>query len=155
MVEDFAARNNVEKAKRGADFEAEIEELLVEAQSRKVIDGFRKEPEYSGCFRPDFEVWKGDTILLIDATTTARTDRIKGKLWDAYNAKRLIRDQVKDEKSGKVKKVLSCIVVQKIEGKEKKAFERAKKYIEKCSKPLDAVDLLLSVEEFVELLRAL
>jgi hypothetical protein len=155
MVEDFATRDNIEKAKRGANFEAEIEGLLVKAQLSKVIDGFRKKPEYGGCFRPNFEVRKGDTILLIDATTTARTDRIKGKLWDAYNAKRLIRSQVKDEGGGKVKKVLSCIVVQKTEGEEKEAFERAKKYIEECSKPLDAVDLLLSVEEFVELLRAL
>jgi hypothetical protein len=153
-VEDFAARNNIEKATRGANFEAKIEGLLKEAQSSKVIDSFRKKPVYNYCFRPDFEVRKGDTILLVDVTTTARTDRIKGKLWDAYSAKRLIQSQVKGETGGKVK-VLSCIVVQETEGKEKEAFERAKEYIEKCSKPLDAVDLLLSVEEFVELLRTL
>lgn len=149
MAVDFATQDNIEKAKSGRNFESEVKRLLVMAEKNKVIDAFRHMPIYTGCFRPNFEIRKGNKIVLVDATTTARTDRFKGKLWDAYFTKKILTQQARPRKKISVS---SYIVVQKTDGKERNAFLRGKKYVQRCSKPFGAADDVLSVEEFLRML---
>lgn len=143
---DYVILDNIEKAKRGRRFENEVKNLLAVLKSRGIVDNYRSQPVYEGCFRPDFEVHVGDTIVVIDVTTTVRTDREKGKLWDAYWAKQILRKRYPE------KRIEAITVVQKVEGRERTNFEAARSYIEKCSKPYDAVDHIMSLEDFVRYL---
>jgi len=141
--EDYAILDNIEKAKRGRKFENEIDNLLKFLKNKGVVDHYVRQPIYEQCFRPDFEVHIGDTIIVIDVTTTVRTDREKGKLWDAYWAKQTLKRKY----PGKV--IEAITVVQKTTGREWGNYVRAKAYIEKCSKPYDAVDYIMTLEEFI------
>jgi len=144
--EDYAILDNIEKAKSGRKFEDEIEELLKTLRTKGVVDYYERQPVYEECFRPDFEVHVGDHIIVVDATTTARTDREKGKLWDAYWAKQILRKRYPE------KTVEAITVVQKTSGRERRNFEEIKKYIEKCGRPKCSVDHAMDVEEFVRYL---
>ena len=146
---DFATRDNIEKARNGREFEKRLAGNILEPlKSKGVIDDFKFQPVYAGCFNPDFEVRKGNKIVVVDTTTTARTDRIKGKQWNAYHAKRILRSQP-SLKKGK-KEITAYVVVRSTRDREKASFLRAKKNIAKCS--YDSVDDVLSVEEFDKLL---
>lgn len=140
---DYAILDNIEKAKHGGEFENEVSRLLSTLQGRGVVDRFTRRPIYSQCFRPDFEIHVGGTVLVVDTTTTVRTDREKGKLWDAYWAKKVLKSMYLG------RRVEAVTLVQKTTGKERSNYEVARKYIEECSRPYDAVDYVMSLEDFV------
>lgn len=149
---DFATRDNIEKARSGKEFERRlIFGVLEPFKAKAFVDSYSYQPVYEGCFNPDFEVRKKNKIVIVDTTTTARTDRIKGKQWNAFHGKRVAKSKLSLE--GKKVEVLAFVVVRDTRGKEKKNFQRAKEYIKKCS--YGSLDGILSVAEFAELLAEL
>lgn len=147
---DFATRDNIEKAKSGREFERRlISGVLEPLKAKGIIDDYTYQPVYEQCFKPDFEVRKKNKIIIVDTSTTARTDRIHGKQWNAYHAKRIIKSKPTFSRKEE-KEIMAFVVVRDTKGREKGYFRRAKDYIKRCSH--GSLDGILSVEEFAELL---
>ncbi len=134
---------NRSRSLRGSGFEDKIEGVLIKLKNNKRIKGFVRKPKvYDGEFNPDFAVEKNDgTIVSIDSTTTARTDRLRGKQWDAYGTKNYFKEVHK-------KDIKSVVVVDEVNTsqKEKDNFRRCKDH---CRMPHSALDDTFSVEELV------
>ena len=83
-------------------------------------------------------------IVSIDSTTTARTDRLRGKQWDAYGTK--LYHLEKEEKE-----IIAVVVVQDtdVSKKEKANFRRCKA---RAMLPHSALEGVVSIEELITLL---
>ena len=150
-MDEAARKDNIAKANRGRKLEDCIKCLLNKLKACAVIEDFVGHPEYPEgcpCFRPDFEVRMGNKIIIIDVTTTARTDREKGKLWDAFWSKKVLL-LARCEK-----RVEALTIVGDPCGnqRERENYMNLKAYIEKCSKPYGAVDEVMTVSEFLRYL---
>lgn len=100
MTDLIESKSNGKKSRNGRKLEVKIEDTLNSYSKEKKIKSFVVQPKYSHPttskkqFRPDFEIElnNGD-ILILDSTTTARSDRIKGKQWDARGIKEHFSDK--------------------------------------------------------------
>ena len=144
-MDKIAQSANQSRSKRGNSFEFNIKELLKVMKQNGKIKDFKSKPLiYNGEFNPDFTVEKNnENIVCIDSTTTARTDRLRAKQWDAYGTKMYF--------SEKKKKVIAVVVVQDINTsqREKDNFRLCKA---RCRLPHSALDEVVSVKELVNLL---
>lgn len=145
-MDEIAQKANQARSSRGSRFETKIEDLFSVMLERNVIKGFKRSPIiFNGEFNPDFIVEKKDgKIFSIDSTTTARTDRLRGKQWDAHGTKLYFLKE-------KNKEILAVVVIQDfdISEREQANFRRCKK---RCTLPHSALDGVVSVDELVELL---
>ena len=80
--------------------------------------------------------------MVIDCTTTARRDRIKSKLWDAYWLKKL----------WKYRNTTCIVIIENDTNKEKGHFRRAKALVKECSNKYKMVDYILTINQFDEIL---
>lgn len=92
LMDRIAQSANSARSLRGGNFEDRIEAMLSNLKAKGKIRGFKRKPKiFNGEFNPDFIIEKKNgEIISIDSTTTARTDRLRAKQWDAYGTKRLI-----------------------------------------------------------------
>ncbi len=145
-MDKIAQSANQSRSVRGSAFEDKIEALLVRMKKSNKIREFTRKPViFDGEFRPDFVVEKNNgNIISIDSTTTARTDRLRAKQWDAHGTK-LYFSRVKKKKVGAV------VVVDEINTsqREKDNFRLCKA---RCRLPYSALDDTVSVSELVKLL---
>lgn len=86
--------DNSLKSQNGNCLNKHVEQLLIECLSKGYIKEYRKEPKYQAIgfeqsqFNPDFEITlKDGSIIVIDNTTSIRSDRMKQKQWDALGIK--------------------------------------------------------------------
>lgn len=91
---DFVAKDNSYKSNHGIKLNNEINDILDTYLQEGLIKNYKKEPKYSCCkggkkqFNPDFEIQlQSGQIVIVDNTTTVRSDRIKQKQWDALGVK--------------------------------------------------------------------
>lgn len=143
-MDKIAQKANSARSLRGGDFETKIEELLKVMLEENKIKFFKRKPKiFDGEFNPDFVVERNDgQIVSIDSTTTARSDRLRGKQWDAYGTKLFHTEKKK-------KKIIAVVAVQDINGKEADNFRRCKARI---MLPHSALDGVVSVDELMTLL---
>jgi len=144
-MDEIAQKANQARSSRGNIFERKIEELLGVMLDKKKIKGFERSPKvYDGEFNPDFIIStnKGD-IICVDSTTTARTNRLRGKQWDAHGTKMYFLEK-------KRKKIIALVVIQDHDTneKEKANFRRCKMRV---TLPHSALDKVVSVKEFMEI----
>lgn len=143
-MDKIAQSANSSRSLRGDVFESKIERTLSKMLKDKVIKRFQRKPKiFEGEFNPDFTIERKDgTIICVDSTTTARTDRLRAKQWDAYGTKLYF--------SEKGKKVIAVVVVDEfdISIKEKANFRLCKA---RCELPHSALDKVLSPKELVKL----
>lgn len=140
-----AQKANQARSLRGGNFETRIERMLSRMLKAKKIREFKRAPNiFDGEFNPDFIIEKNDGgIISIDATTTARTDRLRAKQWDAYGTKKYF-----SEKGKNVKAVVVVDEINTSQG-EKDNFRRCKTRV---MLPHSALDGVISVKELVTLL---
>lgn len=145
-MDKIAQKANQARSLRGGSFESKIEELLKEMRDSGQIRNFQRKPKiFNGEFNPDFIVEKNNRkIVSVDSTTTARSDRLKGKQWDAFGTKKYFLERRK-------KKIESVVVVQDSDTTqaEKDNFRRCKA---RTKLPHSALDDVVSVGGFVTLL---
>ena len=145
-MDKIAQSANQARSSRGSTFEVNIENLLKEMLKSKKITSFTRSPIiFNKEFNPDFIVEKLDgNIVCIDSTTTARTDRLRGKQWDA-NGTKLYFNEVKN------KEITAVVVVQDTEtsDSERANFRRCKV---RTTLPHSALDEVVSVDGLVNLL---
>jgi len=145
-MDKIAQSANSARSRRGGTFENKIEELLSTMLKEKKIVSFKRSPKiFDGEFNPDFIVEKKNgQIVSIDSTTTARTDRLRGKQWDAYGTKLYFLENEKKE-------IIAVVVVQDSNTTKKEAdnFRRCKARI---MLPHSALDGVVSIDELVTLL---
>lgn len=145
-MDKIAQKANSARSSRGSVFEIKIEELLKAMLEKKKIKYFERSPKiFDGEFNPDFVVEKKNgQIVSIDSTTTARTDRLRGKQWDAHGTKLFYLENDKKE-------IVAVVVVQddKITKKEADNFRRCKARV---MLPHSALDGVVSVDELITLL---
>ena len=86
--------DNSFKSTNGNALNKYVEQILTEYASLGYIKKFIKEPKYrmpgfeQTQFNPDFEITLLDSsIIVIDNTTTIRSDRMKQKQWDSFGVK--------------------------------------------------------------------
>jgi hypothetical protein len=146
-MDRIAQRANQSRSMRGGTFEIKINRMLSKMLKDNKIKGFKRKPKiYGGEFNPDFVVEKNNgKIISIDATTTARTDRLRAKQWDAYGTKKYF--------SEKGKTVKAVVVVDEINTsrREKDNFRLCKA---RCKLPYSALDDTVSVKELKDLLKS-
>ena len=122
-MDEIAQKANSARSKRGGDFETKIEDLLSTMLENKKINSFKRSPKiFNREFNPDFIVEKKNgQIISIDSTTTARTDRLRGKQWDAHGTKLFYLENDKKE-------IVAVVVVQDTDVSKKEAdnFRRCK-----------------------------
>jgi len=137
----IAQSANSSRSKRGTGFEGYIEEILEQMQNKLKIRGFKKKPQiFDGEFNPDFLIEKNDgSFVCIDTTTTARSDRLRGKQWDAYGTKLFYQEH---------SKIKAFVVVQDTDTKknEEDNFRRCKARVRL---PHSALDDVISVKDFI------
>lgn len=145
-MDKIAQKANASRSQRGGDFEIRIEEMLSRMLKNKKIRGFKRAPNiFDGEFNPDFIIEKNNGVIIsIDATTTARTDRLRAKQWDAYGTKIYFLKVRK-------KKIIALVVVDetKISQSEKDNFRRCKA---RCKLPHSALDGVVSMNELINLI---
>jgi len=145
-MDKIAQRANQSRSVRGNTFENKVEDLLSKMKQKKRIKNFKRKPTiFEGEFRPDFVVEKNDSsIVSIDSTTTARTDRLRAKQWDAYGTKLYFSKMKK-------KKAIAVVVVDETDTSqmEKDNFRLCKA---RCRLPYSALDDTLSIKELVDIL---
>jgi hypothetical protein len=92
-MDKIAQAANRARSKRGGKFEEKLVELFEVSKREKKIKDYERNPSiFNGEFNPDFVVKTNkDEIVCLDATTTARTDRLRAKQWDAYGTKLFYR----------------------------------------------------------------
>jgi hypothetical protein len=81
------SESNSSKSLNGYNLEEKVESLLNQMLQTKHIVSFTKQPVYNDQFRPDFEIHTTKRIIVVDTTTTIRSDRMHGKQWTAYGTK--------------------------------------------------------------------
>ena len=144
-MDKIAQKANQSRSVRGNIFETRIEDLLSLMKQKKKIKGFKRKPNiFGGEFLPDFVIEKNNgDIVSVDSTTTARTDRLRAKQWDAYGTKKYF--------SEKGKNVKAVVVVDETDTsqREKDNFRLCKA---RCRLPYSALDDTLSVKELTDLL---
>ncbi len=145
-MDKIAQKANQARSVRGGKFETALNELFEEMKKKGKIKDFKFKPKiFGGEFNPDWLVEdnKGNMVS-IDSTTTARTDRLRGKQWDAYGTK-LYFEETKGQK------IKSVVVVQDtdISQKEKDNFRRCKTRVKL---PHSSLDEVVSIKELVSLL---
>lgn len=86
--------DNSFKSTNGNALNKYVEQILIEYALLGYIKKFIKEPKYrmpgfeQTQFNPDFEITLLDgSIIVIDNTTTIRSDRMKQKQWDSFGVK--------------------------------------------------------------------
>ena len=145
-MDKIAQSANSSRSKRGTGFEAIIVSILNDLLLKKKIKSFEEKPKiFSGEFNPDFLVVKNNSkVVSIDSTTTARTDRLRGKQWDAYGTKLYYKKKKK-------LKITSLVVVQDsaTTKMEKDNFRRCKNRVKL---PHSALDEVVSVDELKKVL---
>lgn len=110
----------------------------------KIRNCSRKPKIFNGEFNPDNVVEKNNgKIIIIDSTTTARTDRMRGKQWDAYGTKKYFTEK------GKVATAVMVVDETDKNQREKDNFRRCKAH---CKLPHSALDDAVSVKELIDLL---
>ena len=144
-MDKVAQEANSSRSLRGGKFETRIESLLSNLKAEGKIKQFKRKPKiFSGEFNPDFVIEKNNgEIVSIDSTTTARTDRLRGKQLDAYGTKIYFSEKRKNTRA--------FVVVDEIETskREKDNFRHCKEH---CKLPHSALDDTLSVEGLIALL---
>jgi len=146
-MDKIAQSANSSRSSRGSIFEVKIESLLEVMVSEKKIKGFTRSPRiFNREFNPDFIIEKNNGgIVSVDSTTTARTDRLRGKQWDANGTKMYFSE---------VKKIAitALVVIQDHDTTEaeKNNFRRCKI---RSTLPHSALDGVFSVDELVEFLK--
>ena len=96
-------------------------------------------------FNPDFIVEKNNgEMVSIDSTTTARTDRLRGKQWDAHGTKLYFTE--------KQQKEITAVVVIQDSDTTKKESDNFRRCQARCKLPHSALNEVVSVEELVTLL---
>lgn len=143
---------NQEKSVAGHDFEKEIvakltgSEIEFYAQPKYAYPGYSEKQ-----FSPDFMVLCGEKnsitkVIVADATTSVRHDRLKGKQWDADNAKKAIADIYKDAQVYYI-----VVVPNQLAEKEQKHVDHEKKKIlsREQKKYYSAIDDMMPLDEFV------
>lgn len=146
-MDKIAQKANSARSLRGGSFEDKLEDLFSEMKTQKIIKKFNRKPKiFDGEFNPDFiiEMNNGE-IISIDGTTTARTDRIRGKQWDAYGTKKYFVEKHN-------KNIKSFVVVQDTDTsqREKDNFRRGGA---RCKLPHTALDDVISVDKLVEIIK--
>lgn len=145
-MDKIAQSANQSRSTRGHEFESGIEKKLEEMKSDNKIKSFTRSPKiFAKEFNPDFIVEKNDgSIVSIDSTTTARTDRLRGKQWDAHGTKIYFQEE-------KNKEISAVVVIQDTDTNDREIanFRRCKT---RCQLPHTSLDGVLSVDELVELL---
>ncbi len=144
VMDKIAQKANQSRSIRGDDFESDIEDMFSEMLANNKIKSFKRKPKiFGGEFNPDFIVENiNGEIISIDSTTTARTDRLRAKQWDAYGTKMYFAE--------KNKKAIAVVVVQDfdVSQKEKDNFRLCKA---RCRLPHSALDEVVSKEELMAL----
>lgn len=94
FINSIQTLDNSLKSTNGNTLNKYIGDKLLEFVSLGYINGFIREPKYTmpgyehPQFNPDFEITLLDgSIIIIDNTTTVRSDRIKQKQWDSFGIK--------------------------------------------------------------------
>jgi len=145
-MDKIAQSANSSRSLRGGTFETEIENILSKLLGKNKIKSFERHPSiFNGEFNPDFIVERNDgRIISIDSTTTARTDRLRGKQWDGYGTKLYFKETQKKE-------IISVVVIQDtdVNDREKANFRRCKS---RAMLPHSALDGVVSVNELIVLL---
>lgn len=145
-MDKVAQKANSSRSLRGGTFETQIESILSSMLDKKKTKSFERSPKiFNREFNPDFVVEKKNgQIVSIDSTTTARTDRLRGKQWDAHGTKLFYLENEKKE-------IIAVVVVQddKITQKEADNFRRCKARV---MLPHSALDGVVSVDELISLL---
>lgn len=146
LMDRIAQKANQARSVRGGVFEVKITKLLSVMKREKRIKDFKVKPAiFDGEFNPDWIIEKNNgSIVGVDSTTTARTDRLRAKQWDAYGTKLYYKEIKK-------KRVLALVVVQddKTTQKEKDNFRRCKS---RCRLSHSALDDVVSLKEFIKIL---
>ena len=141
MPKSYAIADNRAKSRHGSDFES-----VIESELRQYSLNYRSQPKYGNQFNPNFEIVTTDKIYIIDCTTTARSDRLKQKQFDAHGVKLILKS----------KSVEFFVVIKNIEGRETNHFSRAKKRIEEWKNgKINYIDEIVSFEEFKRFFRNL
>lgn len=145
-MDKIAQSANSARSSRGSIFEIKIENLLQAMSDEGKIKSFTRSPIiFNKEFNPDFIVEKNNgAIVSIDSTTTARTDRLRGKQWDAHGTKIYFTEEQQKE-------ITAIVVIQDTETKKTEAdnFRRCKA---RCMLPHSALNGVLSVDELVKFL---
>ena len=145
-MDKIAQKANQARSVRGGKFETALNELFMTMKNEKKIKDFQFKPKiFEGEFNPDWVIEKNNGgFVCLDSTTTARTDRLRGKQWDAYGTKLFYSKKKK-------KKIIAVVVVQDSETnqKEKDNFRRCKSRV---MLPHSALNGVVSLNELVVLL---
>ncbi len=146
-VDKIAQEANRSRSSRGSSFEEYLSDVFSRLKRKGEIKDFVKKPSiFDGEFNPDFLIIKNSgKIICIDATTTARTDRLRAKQWDAYGTKLFFREIER-------KNITAYTVVGEpsTNKREKDNFRHCK---EKCKLPHSALDDTVSLKELLDIIR--
>jgi hypothetical protein len=146
--EEAATKANTDRSIRGGSFEQVIQKILESLKTDHKIKRFEIQPNiFGGEFKPDFIVEKNSgEIISLDATTTARSDRLRAKQWDAYGTKLFYKETKNIE-------IKSYVVVQDIDtnSREINNFRLCKNRSRLSHSALDGT---VSVEGMVNILTA-
>jgi len=145
-MDKIAQQANSSRSTRGSVFERNIEDKLNKLLNANKIKRFTRSPKiFNGEFNPDFIIEKlNGGIISVDSTTTARTDRLRGKQWDAHGTKLYFKQE-------KNKDITAVVVIQDhaTTQKEKDNFRRCKARV---LLPHSALDGVLSIDELISLI---
>jgi len=145
-MDEIAQAANKARSERGGRFEEKLVELFEVLKREKKIKEYERNPSiFDGEFNPDFIVLTNkDEFLCLDATTTARTDRLRAKQWDAYGTKLFYWKTRKT-------RIKAYTVVQDTDtsGREVDNFRNCKR---RCELPHSALDGTISVDDLVRIL---
>jgi len=145
-MDEIAQKANQARSKRGGSFEEKLGELFKLLKKEEKIKKYEKNPDiFNGEFNPDFIIVKNNgEIVSLDATTTARSDRLRAKQWDAYGTKLFYWETKKV-------KIKAYTVVQDIDTSKQEVdnFKNCKK---RCELPHSALDGTISIEELIKII---
>jgi len=157
-MDKIAQEANRNRSSRGGSFESLVEVELQRLRDAGKIESFERKPKIFPIkvngkqkteFNPDFLVKKNDgEFISIDATTTARTDRMRAKQWDAYGTKLFVKKQY-----GKSTKIRAYMVVQEPDTKPNEIanFRRCK---ERCQLTYSQLDDAITLPELLDILQS-
>ena len=141
--------NNGEKSKRGNNLQNSLEDTLIQLKSKNYIKDYQKEYRigqqgYSNTtqFYAPFHIsFHNNEEWVLFATTSLRTDRVKGQQWDTYNIKNINKN---------IKQAL-LIYPDGINEKEEKEFKKQQSKYENKTE-VSYIDGILSHEQFYSLI---
>jgi hypothetical protein len=145
-MDKIAQAANRARSKRGGKFEEKLVELFEVLKRENKIKEYERNPSiFDGEFNPDFIVVTNKAeVVCLDATTTARTDRLRAKQWDAHGTKQFYRETQGIE-------IKAYTVVQDTDTSEREVnnFRLCKR---RCQLPHSALDGTISVDDMVRVL---